>query len=382
MTKRSAVTVRGILSALDDRYPFARAAAWDNAGLLVGDPGRPVRAVLIALDASPEVLAACRRLRPDLLLTHHPVIFRPLKSVRSDGPSAVVFELAQLGVSVISAHTNADAAPGGVSHILAERLGLVGIVPLSPGEPGDAVKVVVFVPENAADAVVTAASEAGGARIGAYGECSFRLTGEGTFRGRPESAPTKGSRGRLERVAEIRVEMTVAASRLSAVLAAIRRIHPYEEPAIDVVPLSPGSLGGGIGAVGDLPTPSTLAVTLALVERAIRPSWMLVSGKRKSPVRRVAVVGGSGAEYIGAACEAGADLFVTGDVKYHDAVDAAFGEMPVVDVGHGSSEKWILPEFRRVLRESFGKSLSIKVLNEPEPKTLYRAVLRNRRVNR
>ncbi|HLN90228.1 MAG TPA: Nif3-like dinuclear metal center hexameric protein, partial [Patescibacteria group bacterium] len=194
MSRRAAVTVNNVWRALDEHFPFAHCADWDNVGILLGDPDAPVRSVLIALDATPAVIARLRRRPSDLLVTHHPVVFTPLKSVRPDpGPSAAVFALLRMGVAVISAHTNADAAPRGVSFVMGRRLGLRGIRPLIPGEPSSgACKIVVFVPPSHAEAVLGAAAEAGGARIGAYSRCSFRTPGIGTFLGGPGSSPRFG----------------------------------------------------------------------------------------------------------------------------------------------------------------------------------------------
>ncbi len=201
------------------------------------------------------MIARLRRRPADLLVTHHPVVFTPLKSVRPDpGPSAAAFALLRMGVAVISAHTNADAAPRGVSHAMGRRLRLRGIRPLIPGEPSSgACKIVVFVPPSHADAVLGAAAEAGGARIGGYSRCSFRTLGTGTFLGGTDTSPRFGTPGTEERVEEVRLETVAPGSRVRAVLAAVRKAHPYEEPAIDVVPLREGALGGGIGIVGELP---------------------------------------------------------------------------------------------------------------------------------
>jgi dinuclear metal center YbgI/SA1388 family protein len=363
------VTVRDVWRALDDHFPFAHRADWDNVGILLGDPGAPVRSVLVALDATPAVLSALRRRPADLLVTHHPVVFRPLPAIRPDRPeAAAAYALLRAGVAAISAHTNADVAPRGVSHAMARRLGLRGIRPLIPGEPSsDACKVVVFVPGSHADAVLAAAAGAGAARIGDYQRCSFRSEGTGTFLPREGADPYLGAPGREERVPEVRLETVAAGSLLPAVLRAVRAAHPYEEPAIDVVPLRGAALGGGVGAVGDLPGPEPLADALERVRRALRPSWVRVAGPRRKTVRRVAIVGGSGAEFAGAAREAGADLYVTGDVKYHQALEAEAAGMPVADIGHGSGERWILPEFRRVLRARFPGALGIRVLMEDEP---------------
>ncbi len=367
--RRPPVTVRDAWEALDERFPFAHRADWDNVGILLGDPDAPVRSVVLALDATPRVISSLRRRRADLLVTHHPVVFTPLKSVRPDhAASRAAYELIRLGVAVISAHTNADVAPRGVSFAMARRLGLRGIRPLIPGEPSsDACKVVVFVPPPDADAVLSAVARAGGGRIGGYSECSFRSAGVGTFRGGEGTDPSVGTAGRREQVEEIRLETIVAGSLLPQVLRAVRGAHPYEEPAIDVVPLRGGALGGGVGAIGELATPLPLDRFLDHARRVLRLSWIRAAGPRRKTVRRVAVVGGSGAEFAGAAIDAGADLFVTGDVKYHQALEAAAGEMPVVDVGHGSGERWILPEFRRVLLARFRGTVTARIIMEEEP---------------
>lgn len=373
MKTRAKVTVRDVWRALDDHYPFAHRADWDNVGILAGDPEARVRSVLIALDATKPAVAMCGRMRADLLLTHHPVIFHPLKSVRPDqGEASAAYSLLRMGTAVISAHTNADVAPRGVSWAVARRIGLRGIRPLLPGQPSDACKVAVFVPPDRAEDVMSALSEAGGGRIGAYSRCSFRVAGWGTFLPAESAAPYLGRAGRTERVEEIRLEAVVARSVLPQVLRGVRDAHPYEEPAIDVYPLAGWALGGGIGAVGDREREAPLDRALEEIRRRIRPAWIKVAGPVRKTVRRVAIVAGSGSEFAGAAREAGADLFVTGDLKYHQALEAAAGEMPVVDVGHGSAEKWILPEFRRVLSGRFAGSVAIRVFMEQEPQRAFR----------
>jgi len=367
------VTVRDIWEALDAVFPFAHRADWDNVGILLGDPKAPARRVLIALDATSAVVSACRAHRTDLLVTHHPVIHSPLKSIRTDHvASAAVHELIRMGVAVISAHTNADVAPGGVSHALARRIGLRRIRPLLPGEPSDACKVAVFVPPGHADAVLHALSKAGGGRIGAYARCSFWVAGTGTFVPAEGARPFLGKPGIEERVEEVRLESVVAGSLLQGVLRAVREAHPYEEPAIDVYPLKSGALGGGIGAVGDREREAPLEEVLEDVSRAARTSWIRVAGPRKRLVRRIAVVAGSGSEFAGAAQAAGADLFLTGDIKYHQALAAAGGDMVVADIGHGSGERWILPEFRRVISARFGRKVATRVVMEDEPMRPFR----------
>ncbi len=362
------VSVHDVWEALDAEFPFAHRADWDNVGILLGDPRAPARRVVIALDATSASVAACRRHKADLLVTHHPVIHAPLKSIRADqAASSTVHELIRMGVAVISAHTNADVAPGGVSHALARRIGLRGIRPLLHGEPSDACKVTVFVPPDRADAVLAALSKAGGGRIGRYARCSFRVAGTGTFLPAEGAKPFLGRPGIEERVEEVRLESVVAGSLLPGVLRAVRDAHPYEEPAIDVYPLKGGALGGGIGVVGDRDRAAPLEEVLDDVYRAARASWIKLAGSRKKRIRRIAVVAGSGSEFADAARAAGADLFLTADVKYHQALDAAGGGMVVADIGHGSAEKWILPEFQRVIAARFGRRVATRVVMENEP---------------
>lgn len=363
---RGDVVVRDVREALDERYPFAHRADWDNVGILVGDPGARVRRAVIALDATPAALALCRTFRADLLVTHHPVIHAPLKSL-GPGPGGPAFELARRGTAVISAHTNADLAPRGVSWALARRMGLSAIRPLAPGLPGDSCKVAVFVPPDRAGAVLDALAGAGGGRIGAYDRCAFRTAGTGMFRPSPWASPRVGRRGADAEIEETRLESVVAGSLLPQVLRAVREAHPYEEPEIDVTPLSRDALGGGVGAVGDLARPRRLTDVLGDIHRRVRPAAIRVAGPRGARVRRVAVVAGSGSEFVGHAREAGADLFVTGDLKYHQALEIAAGGMPVADIGHGAGEKWILPEFRNTIAGRFGDRVALRVLMEEEP---------------
>jgi len=360
--------VRDVWRALDERYPFAHRADWDNVGILLGDPDAPVRSILIALDATPAAVAACRRVRADVLVTHHPVVLRPLKALRARVPGEdAAYALVRLGTAVVSAHTNADAAPRGVSYVLARRLGLLEIVPLLPGEPAGACKIAVFVPPEHAGAVLAAVSGAGGARIGDYRDCSFRVAGTGTYRPLEGARPWRGRTGRLEAAEEVRLEAVVPRDLVPRVVRAVRAAHPYEEPAVDVVALEGGAQGGGVGALGEMRAPARLEEVLRILWTRLRPACLRVAGARREPVRRVAVVAGSGGEFAGAAREAGADLLVTGDVRYHQALEAAAAGIAVADVGHGAGERWILPEFRKALEERFGGAAKIRVHYEEEP---------------
>ena len=367
--RRPSITVRDVWQALDERFPFVCREDWDNIGILVGAPDTPVRTVAVALTATPSVLKALKRRRADLLVTHHPIVFSPLKSIRPDNPTSVAaYELLRAGIAAISAHTNADAAPRGVSYVMARRLGLENIRPLVPGAPSsDSCRIVVFVPGAYAKAVIDAVDSAGGARIGGYSRCSFRSVGTGSFVGGIGTSPYAGSAGREEQIEETRIETVAPGSLVPRIMDAVRRAHPYEEPVIDIIPLRYGALGGGIGAVGEFAAPMPLESAFDMVRKRLLPEWIKAAGPGRKTVRRVAIVGGSGGEFIGDAYKACADLFVTGDVKYHQALDAEAAGLPVADIGHASGEKWILPEFRQILLRRFGGNIAVRIIGEKEP---------------
>jgi putative NIF3 family GTP cyclohydrolase 1 type 2 len=235
-----------------------------------------------------------------------------------------------------AAHTNLDFAPGGTSFALAARLGIASAEILRAPFTLQK-KIVTFVPEADVEHVAGAMAAAGAGTIGNYEECSFRVGGEGAFRGNAASNPAVGRRGALERVREIRLEMVVAGPRVAAVKAALRRTHPYEEVAFDIYPIENPSPGYGMGVIGELDRPLKLRGFLERVRRSLGAQHIRYTGEPGRTVRRVAVCGGSGADLLPAAVEAGADAFVTADVKYHAFHDST-GTIALIDAGHYETE--------------------------------------------
>ena len=349
-------TLADVVAALDRRYPPRTAESWDAVGLVAGDPAQPVRRVLFAVDPTAAVVDEAVAWGADLLVTHHPLLLRPVHSVAATtAKGALVHRLVRSGVALHVAHTNADAADGGVAHALADAVGLVDLEPLValPGEPLD--KHVVFVPQAQAEAVLDAMAGAGAGRIGDYERAAWLGPGTGTFLPGPGAHPAIGTPGTVERVAETRVE-TVAPRRLrSAVTAAMRAVHPYEEPAFDVLELAVPDRGTGTGRVGRLPEPLTLrafgervAAALPTTEQGVR-----LAGDPDARVERVAVVGGSGDSLFDAVRAAGVDAYLTADLRHHPASElreraefeggSASGRPFLVDVAHFASEWPWLP---------------------------------------
>jgi dinuclear metal center YbgI/SA1388 family protein len=335
------VTVRQIIAHLDRWAPPADKADYDNVGLQVGDPEAEASRVLVALDLTDEVLDEAERIGADLVVTHHPLLFRPLKALTPQSMSGrLALRLAQKGIAYYTSHTNLDAQHGGVSFALAERLGVGDLSVLAPAK-NDQVKLVTFVPQDAADRVREAMAEAGAGHIGDYTGCAFTSDGTGHFTPGDDANPAIGEAGGpAERVEEVRIEVEVGRGRLPGVLAAMREAHPYETPAFDVYALETTGTRVGFGAVGDLEETLPMPEFLTIVAERLHAGALRWAGDERRFVRRVAVCGGSGSSLIGAARRAGADAFVTADLTYHQYFDAAEGRpMALVDAGHYETER-------------------------------------------
>ncbi len=330
-----------------------RSLAWerDNVGLQVGSAGMPVRRILLTLDVTEAVAAEAARLHADLIVAHHPPLYRPLRSLDTSTPTGRTLQaLIRNSCALYAVHTNLDAARGGTSHVLAETLGLTDIHPLST-RPDAGRKVVTFVPEEAVDDVAAAMASAGGGIVGNYEHCAYRGRGTGTFKGNDRSSPVVGRKGILERVPEIRLEMPVEDDRLPAVLAALRRSHPYEEVAYDVYPLEGTRGTTGLGAIGTLARPMTGAAFLRQVKKLLHAPGLRYGGDTRRRIRKVAVCGGAGGDLISAAVAAGADAYITADLSYHPFVDHA-GAILLVDAGHYETELPVVGALERFLRSS------------------------------
>lgn len=329
--------IGSFLAALHEIIPAHRSAEWDVSGLQLGDPTGAAGTVAVAHEVTEAVVAAVQARPVDLLVTYHPLLFRPTNRL-VDGPTAAgrTLRIIRAGTAVAVAHTSFDAAEGGTADALAAALGCSGLTGFGPVAPVGAVKVVTFVPETAADRLADAMSTAGAGAIGNYAGCSFRTSGLGVFRAGPGAVPVAGQPGGLNREPEIRLEMICPSSRLDAVVAALVAAHPYEEPAFDAIDTR--SNMGFIGRLGHLRAPVTVDELAEVVRGRLGSSGLRVSGAG-SPIERVAVVAGSGSSFLGAARAAGADVLVTGDVGHHAVREAVDGGLSVIDPGHAGSER-------------------------------------------
>ncbi len=336
-------SIAQITDALEAWAPPGSAQDYDNVGLQVGDASRSVETGLLALDATPDVLEEAKSIDADLIITHHPLLFRPLDGVTADGyESTLALRLAEAGIGLYSIHTNLDAAPGGVSFALADRLGLTEVGFLD-GYEDTLYKLAVFVPEEAFDTVRQALADAGAGRIGDYEACAFAVEGTGFFKPGDDTDPHIGEAGGdVESARERKLEVEVARWNLRTVMAALQEAHPYEEVAYDLYPVQQKNSRAGLGALGQLDEPEPLSAFLDRVATQLDADSLRYAGADDATVERVAVCGGAGSDFIGTARAAGADAYVTADVKYHEFFNVMSSEgtpeMALVDPGHYESE--------------------------------------------
>ena len=359
---KKAPTVKQIIKTIEEIAPRALALPGDPVGLQCGEPDRLVSHLMMSLDATLETVTQATELKADLLVTHHPLLFEPLTQENMLGPAArTLIRAIREDLAVYSAHTNLDASPDGINDSFASMLDLRERKVLQPSGP-ESFKLMVYVPAEQLERVRSAAFRAGAGQVGDYSGCSFAIEGVGTFRPGEGTSPTIGLPGRNEKIEEVRLEISVQSEDLGAVLADMRAVHPYEEPAIDVYPVIPSTSDAGFGVAGVLPQAATVGQVAARVGSALKAGCMRLVGKRGKKVRRVAVCAGSGASLFDAAVAAGAQLYITGDVKYHDARRAEEAGISVLDVGHFPPEKYGLNRFGKLLEKKLiGQGLKIQV---------------------
>jgi dinuclear metal center YbgI/SA1388 family protein len=330
--------ISDIIEIINRFAPFTYAEEWDNVGLQVGEPSASADKIMVSLDAGREAVDAAIANRCQLLVTHHPLIFRSLKKIDlSESLAALIGKALQNSLSIISLHTNFDIAHGGINDLLAEKLGLVSTAPLSITNVTELVKLAVFVPKGHEERVMQALFQFSGC-IGNYSECSFQVGGTGTFKPLAGASPFIGSIGTREFAEETRIEVLLRSQDVRAACAALSAVHPYEEPAVDLYPLKNKGLEAGLGRIGELPQAVLLERLTFRLKEEFSLEGLRYVGEGNRPVKRIAVCGGSGSSLLGDAYRQGADVLVTGDVKYHDAREAQLLGIGLIDMGHFASE--------------------------------------------
>jgi len=339
-------------------------AAWngDNVGLQIGDERREVKNILLSLDLNKSVVDEAIRKNCNFIFTHHPLLFSPLKHInlRRDITSKAVEKIIKKDILLYSAHTNFDFTKDGVSYQLAKKLGLQKINFLSNLSENQ-FKLAVFVPSSHLEKVAEAIHNSGAGILGEYSNCSFRTTGTGTFLGSTVSNPSVGKKGFKEKVEEVKLEVILNSWDLNKVIASMKKVHPYEEPAFDIYPVKNENVNFGFGAIGSLKKIMSLNEFLSFVLNKLKTKNIRYTKDSSAKIKTVAVCGGSGSRLLKEAIRKEADAFITADIKYHTFQDAE-GKILLIDAGHYETEIHSLDEVQKRLMQFLINHSKIKVL--------------------
>lgn len=346
-------TVRSVVDCMEKWWPPKLAAAWDNVGLLLGDKAETIHSVITCLTVTRSVVDEAVESGAGMIVSHHPVLFSPVKKLTADSVQGRnLLRLLEKKIAVYSPHTAHDSASGGVNDQIAVKIGLEKVKPLKPREEAGKFKLVVFVPENALEKLSTGLFAAGAGIIGNYTECSFWHPGNGTFLPGVGANPAIGQVGKREVVPELRVEFLAEQRNLARIVEALRANHPYEEPAFDLFPLLPEPSLLGEGRIGSLPSGQTAFEIVEKCHRLFGGKQIQLLGAKEKKVNRVAIGCGAAGSWAQDAIAAGADLFLTGEMRYHEELESFQSGLSVILLGHHTSERFAMVRMAQRLQEA------------------------------
>lgn len=333
------ITVNDVCVALEELAPLALQESYDNAGLLLGNRNMELTGVLICIDITEEVVKEAIDNACNMIVSHHPLIFKGLKSITGHNMvERSVINAIQNNVAVYASHTNLDSVSGGVSARMADKIGLVNTCILQ-AKTDALLKLITFVPKDYLDKVRSSVFEAGGGQIGEYDCCSYSSIGEGTFRANENCQPFVGNIGKTHTEPEIRLEIVLPSYLKVKVTKALLAVHPYEEPAFDFIPLANSWDNVGYGIVGELEKAISEEEFLATIKDIFKIECIKHTSLNNKKIKKVALCGGSGADLIHAAIASRADIYISADFKYHDYF-LPEGRLLIADIGHFESEQF------------------------------------------
>lgn len=340
------------VAVLENLAPPALSESWDNTGLLLGDHTADVTRVLTCLTLTPDVAVEAVSVGAQLVVTHHPLMFKPVQRITADAPDGrTLLTLLRAGIAVYSPHTAWDNAPLGINQQLADLCGLQDITPLRRLPSHAQMKLVTFVPRDHLERVQEALWAAGCGVIGDYRKCSFVLDGTGTFFGEESANPAVGQPGRLEHVAESRLDVVCAADNIHTAIAALRSAHPYEEPAFDIHPLHSLPGDSGAGRCGRLPRPMTLRELAAQISQRLNPAGLQFAGDPDRKIERLGIACGAAAEFWKDARKAGCQALLTGETRFHVALECREAGFGLIVAGHYATERHGMERMAALLAE-------------------------------
>ena len=339
-------------SALEQIAPPAYQESYDNAGLIVGDPSAEITGVLLSLDATEDIVNEAVKRNCNLILAHHPIVFRGLKKITGRNyVERTIIGAIKTDTAIYAAHTNLDNVRAGVNAKICEKIGLENCRILVPKTDSHR-KLSVFVPAENAKHLQAALAKAGAGRLGNYSDCAFLSEGTGTFRPDDGANPHLGRPGETEEVREVKIEMLFPTYLQGKIIRAMRQNHPYEEVAHFITDSFHDNPDAGSGMIGELAQPLDYREFLAELKTKMELPLIRHTAPAGRPIRNVAVCGGAGGFLLNAAAGTGADVFVTADYKYHEFFDAD-GRLMIADIGHYESEKYTGELFCELLRPHF-----------------------------
>jgi len=351
-------TVSDIINLMEKIAPAGLSEEWDNPGIQVGNKNWPVKKIWIALDPTPDVIDAACKNKIDLLITHHPLIFNPIKSIDfASTEGSAIYKAATSGLAVFSAHTNLDSAKDGLNDLLALRIGLRYTRPLCVSDRHGKCKFVVYVPAGHEQNVMKSLFEIKAGVIGSYTCCSFRVSGKGTYMPGSSAKPFTGRKGEISDVDEVKIEAVALKENIPQVVEHVRKFHPYETMAYDVYPLSEYENGrSGMGRVGELKEKTELYILAEKIKHELSLKNVKISGNPRLPLTHAAVCTGSGSSLIKDFIKSEAQVYITGDLRYHDARTAESEKRGLIDIGHFASEHIVVQDLTKRLRGMIRKA--------------------------
>ena len=357
-------TVADIVKAMETIAPSNLAEDWDNVGLQVGQKNWPVKKVWVSLDPVLDVVTNACQNDADLLITHHPLIFKPLHSVDFGTPTGSIIRMAaRHKMAIFTSHTNLDIVAEGLNDVLAEAIGLKKLEVLGKPIEDERIKLVIYVPEDYEKKILDGILQTKAGNIGEYSACTFRNKGEATFRPGSMATPFIGKTGEITGANEIRIETVVQKDDLSGVIEYVGSHHHYETMAYDVYPLLTNKNRNGIGRIGELEEKTNLKSLALNIKQKLRLKYVKISGNHKLTVARAAVCTGSGSGMMKYFLSSGAQAYISGDLRYHDAKDAQAANLGIIDIGHFASEHLIVDviakRLEKILSEA-GKNIKIE----------------------
>ena len=344
--------LKAITQFLEYQFPLSLQESYDNSGLLIGNLEMEITGVLICLDSIEKIVDEAIEKNCNLIIAHHPIIFKGLKKMtESNYIERVVFKCIKNNIALYAIHTNLDNHFDGVNKEIANRIGLKNLRILQPIQ-GNLSKLTVFVPKDALEKLDEAIFKAGGGQIGNYSECHFRTEGTGTFKGNENSNPQIGNKNVREAFEEFRVEYLVSNYNLRNVLNAMYASHPYEEVAYEIYPIQNSNQFEGAGMIGELETEVDEITFLTQLKTTFNCGIIRHSQLLGRKIKKVAVCGGSGSFLLSKAIQQKADIFITGDFKYHEFFDAE-NKLIIADIGHFESEQFTTNLLAERMKENF-----------------------------